>query len=98
MPFDIHLPDGERAYLDGLSLSLEAKERIALLIEQFIANLSDEFRQDPLNRPGPDPRYLLVRHILWDREGDDRFHTVDFYINDDSAAYGVLLIVYIDCN
>jgi hypothetical protein len=96
VPFDIHIPDSERAYLDGLSLSPEAKERINLHLEQFLANLSDEFRHDPLNRPGPDPRYLLIRHIILDREGDGRFHTIDFYIDDSSAACGVLLIVYID--
>ncbi len=60
MPFHLHISDAERAYLDALPLSPEAKERINRLVEQTIANVSDEFRLDPANRPRPGSPYFLV--------------------------------------
>ncbi len=96
MPFEIYIPEAERAYLDGLPLSSEAKDRINRFIEQHVANASDGFRLDPENRPRPDSPYFVIRHVILDRWGDGRMHTVDFHIRDDAVRYGVLAIVFID--
>jgi hypothetical protein len=96
VPFHLYIPDTEQAYLDDLSLSPQAKDRVKQFIDDFIANVPDEFRLDPENRPSPNTPYFLVRHIILDRDGDGRVHTIDFHIRDDKAAVGVLLIVYID--
>ena len=96
MPYQVDISDADRAYLDGLPLSREAKERIDRFVEQFIANVPDEFRLDPANRPDPAAPYFRVQHILLDVWGDHRVHTVDFYIQDDAAPFGILLIVFID--
>jgi hypothetical protein len=96
LSFHVDIPDAERAYLDSLPLSPEAHARINLFVEQVIANVSDEFRLDPANRPYPGSPYFLVRHLIWDRWGDRRTHTVDFHVRDDGATFGVLLIVFID--
>lgn len=96
MPFDLDIPDAERAHLNSLPLSPEAKERLNRFVEQFIANISDEFRLNPENRPKPDAPYFLVQHLILDRWGDGRMHTIDFHLRDDAAESGVLVIVFID--
>ena len=96
MPFHLDIPDAERAYLDGLPLSPEAKGRIDRFVEQFIANVPDGFRLDPENRPKPDAPYFRVQYVFLDRWGDGRMHRIDFHVRDDKAEFGVLLIVFID--
>jgi hypothetical protein len=97
LAYHIHIPDREQAYLDALPLSPRAKEIVDRFIERFISNVSDEFRLTPENRPYPDRPIFRVQHILLDRWGDNRLHSIDFYIQDDKAAFGVLLIVFIEC-
>jgi hypothetical protein len=96
LPYQVDIPDAERAYLDGLPLSDEAKERINRFIEQVIADIPDAFRLSPENRLGPDSPYFLVRHLILDRWGDGQMHTLDFHVRDDTARFGVLLIVFVD--
>jgi hypothetical protein len=96
LPYQLDIPDTERAYLDSLLLSPEAKESINRFVEQSIADISDEFRLDPANRPKPQSPYFLIRYILLDLWGDRRLHAIDFSIRDDKAQFGVLLIVFID--
>jgi hypothetical protein len=96
LPFDLTIADAERAHLDSLPLSPDAKERINRFVEQFIANVSDEFRLNPENRPNPDSPYFFVQYLILDRWGDGRLHTIDFHVRDDGAEAGVLLIVFID--
>jgi len=92
LSFNLHISDSEQAYFDGLPLSSEAKERI----NRFIADVSDEFRLNPENRPSPDSPYFYAQYIILDRWGDGRVHTIDFHVRDDQAQFGVLLIVFID--
>ena len=96
MAFHVHISDADRAYLDGLPLSPEAKNRTS----EFVGNLGngflDEFRLDPDNRPDPDRPYFRIQHVFLDRWGDGRMHVIDFHIKDDGARFGVLLIVYIE--
>lgn len=94
--FQVDITDADRAYLDSLPLSSEAKVRVNRFVEQFIANVSDDFRLDPANRLVPDSPYFVVQHILLDQWGDGRVHTLDFHIRDDGAAFGVLLVAYVD--
>jgi hypothetical protein len=96
LPFQLHISDAEQAYLDGLPLSPEAKERLRRFIDQTIADIPDAFRLDPENRPKADSPYFLVQHLLLDRWGDGGIHRIDFHIRDDKAEYGVLLVVFID--
>ena len=79
MAYAIHILDRDQGYLDVLPLSPQAKEIVNRFIEQFIADVSDEFRRDPENRPYPDGPIFRVQDVLLDRRGDNRLHTVDFY-------------------
>jgi hypothetical protein len=96
MPYLIDISAAERAYLDGLPLSTEAKRRVNRFVERDIANVPDDFRLAPENRPKTDSPYFLARLILRDRWGDGRIHTIDFHVRDDKAQFGVLLLVFID--
>jgi hypothetical protein len=96
LAFHVHIPDHERAYLHRLPVSHSAKQRLEEFIEQFIANVPDDFRLDPENRHGDGSPYFFVRHIFLDRDGDGRLHAVDFHVRDDQAQFGVLLIVFVD--
>jgi hypothetical protein len=44
----------------------------------------------------PDSPYFLIQYLILDAWGDRRIHTIDFYVRDDKAEFGILLIVYID--
>jgi hypothetical protein len=93
----LEIPDSEQAYLDGLPLFDSAKERIREFIGYALADVDDAFRLDPANRTHPDTRYFLRQLLLWDVSGDRRVHRLDFYVNDENADQGVLILVYVDC-
>jgi hypothetical protein len=65
-------------------------------INYAIADVDDAFRTDPANRTQPDTRYFQRQLLLFDAWGDGRFHRLDFFVNDEHAPHGVLLIVYVD--
>jgi hypothetical protein len=96
LPYWVHISDRDKAYLAGLPLSDTAKERIDDFIDYAIANVDDTFRQDPANRTQPDLRYFQSQLLLFDQWGDQRVHRLDFFVNDENAHQGVLIIVYVD--
>ena len=96
MAYFVHLTDADRAYLDSLPLSDTAKARVEDFIDYAIANVDDEFRNDPANRTQPDTRYFFREYFLFDKWGDRRYHRLFFVVNDQHAAAGVLLIVFVD--
>ena len=96
MSFLVHISDADRAYLDGLAVSPEAKERINSFVVENIANVSDQFRLDPENRPATGSPYFLMQYLIWDKWGDRKIHLIGFHIKDHAAASGVLLIVFVD--
>jgi hypothetical protein len=96
LPYQLDIPDAERAYLDNLPLSPEAKERVNRFVDQFIADVPDEFRLAPENRPNPNSPYFVLQYLISDRWGDGRIHRLDFHIRDDKAPFGVLFIVFVD--
>lgn len=96
MAFHLDIPDAEREYLDKLPLSPQAREAVKQFVEQTIANISDTFRLDPENRPDPSKPCFRITHLVWDLWGDRRVHTIDFYLKDADARYGVLLLAFTD--
>ena len=98
MAYHLDIAKKERAYLDNLPLSQAARTAIDNFIEAAIAQVSDEFRNDPANRPFPDRPYFRRSLVFMDvdAQGTRSFHTVRFTVNDDGARFGVLLIVWVD--
>jgi hypothetical protein len=96
LAYFVHIEDRDQAYLDGLSLSDEAKGRLDDFINYAIANVDDSFRSDPANRPFPNASMFQIDFLIHDSWGDGRFHKISFYVSDEHAAIGVLLIVFVD--
>lgn len=96
MAYFVHVEDRDQAYLDRLSLSEEAKRRLDDFIDYAIVNVDDSFRNDPVNRPFPNASIFQLDFLILDSWGDGRFHKIAFYVNDEHAAVGVLLIVFVD--
>jgi hypothetical protein len=96
LAYQVHISDADRAYLDSLPLSDEAKERVEDFIDYAIANVTDAFRQDPANRTQPGAPYFQTQLLLFDKWGDGHYHAVNFVVDDRPAPFGVLLIVYVD--
>lgn len=96
MAYHVHIEDRDQAYLDGLSLSDEAKGRLDDFIDYAIANVDDSFRNDPANRPFPNAPIFQLNFLFLDIWGDRRLHKITFHVSDEHAAVGVLLIVFVD--
>lgn len=96
MAYYVHIEDSDQAYLDGLSLSEEAKGRLHDFIIYAIANVDDSFRNDPANRPFPNVAIFQLDFLILDRWGDNHIHKMTFYISDEHASAGVLLLKFVN--
>lgn len=96
MSFYVHIEDRDQAYLDGLSLSEEAKRRLDDFIDYAIANVDDSFRNNPASRPFPNVSIFQLDFLILDSWGDERIHKITFYVSDQHAAVGLLVIVFVD--
>jgi hypothetical protein len=92
VPYDLDAPEHELEYWENLPLSSTAKQRV----QEFIADISDEFRLRSENRLGPGSPYFKIEYVIRDVWGDHRLHRIDFHIRDDKAEFGVLSIAYIE--
>jgi hypothetical protein len=90
--FHVQIADWDQAYWDDLPLSPRAKESL----ERQLADLPDDFRLAPANRPYPDDPYFFIRYIIRDFWGDRHLHAIDLYVNDAHAEVGVLLIEFME--
>jgi hypothetical protein len=96
LAYYIQIEDRDQAYLDGLSLSVEAKGRLDIFVNYAIANVADSVRSDPANRPFPNSPIFQLDFLILDSWGDRRLHKITFHVSDEHAAAGVLLIVFVD--
>jgi hypothetical protein len=60
----------------------------------MVGEVPDSFRADPANRPGPSSPYY---HFSWIFEDAGRYRNLFVVVDDSTAVYGVLRIVYADC-
>jgi hypothetical protein len=84
-----------RDYLRDLPLSRAGRVRLNAALIEGAAEVPDWFRTDPANRPTPTSPYYYFSRIF---EDGGRFWTLFVVIDDSTAAYGVLRIVYADCH
>jgi hypothetical protein len=96
LAFELHIRDEDQAYLDGLPLSGPAKAKLEDFIDYAIRKVASGFRNNPENRPSPDKSVFVLQFLLVDEWGDDRWHTIDFTVDDSQAAEGKLTIVFVD--
>ncbi len=94
MSYHLHITDEDRAYLDGLPLSPRLLASLERFIEQSIRNVTDEDRARL--RWGSSPPCFKTSWLAVDFFGDRRAHVLDFYVNDTGAAFGVLVLVFVE--
>ncbi len=63
-------------------------------LNSLIADVPDSCRSDPENRPEPVSRFYYFTYLF---NGLNRSCTLYVVVDDSSAAYGVLRVVYADC-
>jgi hypothetical protein len=96
VPFEVHLTDADKAYLENLPLSAKAKARLTDFVAYGLVRVDGAFRADPENRVGPDGAFFKRDFFIVDGWGDDRWHRVEFVVDDAHASAGKLVVVYID--
>jgi hypothetical protein len=92
--FRLEFRESVREYLRDLPLTRTGRVRLNAALLQMAAEVPDSFRSDPANRPGPSSPYY---HFTWIFEDGGRFWTLFVVVDDSTAAFGVLRIVYADC-
>ena len=95
MAFDLQIDAEHQAFLDDLPLSPYAKRRLDEFIDLAIADVRDDFREDPANRPNQDDALFQRDFYIVDAWGDDRCHRMKFTLDDSHAAVGVLVLTCI---
>jgi hypothetical protein len=94
MPYHLQIKDEDRAYIDGLPLSPRLLARLEQFIEQGIRNVTDDDRARL--RCGSGSPHFHKRWLAVDFFGDRRGHLVDFYVNDEGAAFGALVLAFVE--
>ncbi|HYT95258.1 MAG TPA: hypothetical protein VEL76_41455 [Gemmataceae bacterium] len=94
MRYGLEYADSVRDYLRNLSLSRSGRLCICTALIEMAAEVPDAFRLDPANRPDPASPFYHFTQICLD---SGRFRTLYVVVDDTTAAYGVLRIVYADC-
>ena len=86
---------GVKRHVDALSRrALTGRVRLNAALIEMAGEVPDSFRSDPANRPGPASPYY---HFTWIFEDGGHFKRLFVVVDDSTAAYGVLRIVYADC-
>jgi hypothetical protein len=87
--------ESARTYLRDLrDLTREGRVKVNAVIIERAAEATDAFRADPDNRPSPDSPFFHFTHFF-----DDAGRTRMLYVavDDTTAAFGVLRVVYAEC-
>jgi hypothetical protein len=92
--YRLEVRESVREYLRNLPLTRNGRVRVNAALIQMAGEVSDEFRSDQANRPGPSSPYF---HFTWIFEDDGRLRRLFVVVDDSTAVYGVLRIVYADC-
>jgi hypothetical protein len=92
--FRLEFRDSVREYLRNVPLTRTGRVKLYAALIEMAAEVPDSFRSDPANRPGPSSAYYHCRYIF---EDEGRLKTLYVVVDDSTAEYGVLRIVYADC-
>ncbi len=94
MRYSLEFRESVRDYLRQLPLSRTARVKLNTRLIALTAEVPDSFRSDPENRPEPTSRFYHFTYLFRDA---NRSCTLYVVVDDSSAAYGVMSIVYVDC-
>jgi hypothetical protein len=93
--YRVEVRDSVRHYFRSLPLSRNGRVRLNSGLIQMVAEVPDSFRSDPANRlPGQSSCYY---QFAWIFKDDARYWRPYVVVDDSTAAYGILRIVYAEC-
>lgn len=96
MPYNLHMPPEVQTYLRNLpDLSREARVILWASLFDMLRHSGDALRADPSRRLAPDSPNFQCSLVLRDPHSG-RLHRVRVVVNDAAAAYGVLVVEYIE--
>ena len=94
MRYKLDIRPREKEYLRLVDvLTREGRNRLFAGLNG-VAEVSDAFRADPLNRPNADSPFFFYTYLFQD---GDRVRCLTLAVDDSAAVYGVLSIDYVDC-
>ncbi len=91
----MYLNENDEAYIKQLSLSQQAIARVLDFVAHDLGNANDDIRTDPANRLDPNKPFYRCDFSLVDCWGDERFHRIEFVIDDSEAFQGRLAVVFV---
>ena len=94
MRFHLEFSLASLAYLDALSLTRQGRLRLYVGLHLHLRAIPDAFRNDPANRPGPNPSLFLGQYLFQDA---GQFRALFCAVDDSGAAYGALRVEYVEC-
>ena len=94
MRYTLEYRESVRDYLRKLSLSREGRVKLYTNLIALTAEVPDSFRSDPANRPDPSSPFY---HFTYHFKDGGRWWKLFVVVDDSTAAYGILRIVYADC-
>lgn len=94
MRYRLEYRESVRDYLRSLPLTREGRVKLNTALIQMVAEVEDSFRSDPANRPDPASPFYHFTYLFTD---GDRLWKLFVVVDDSTAVYGVLRIVYADC-
>jgi hypothetical protein len=92
--YRLEFRESVREYLRNLSLTRTGRVRLNVALIDMAAEVPDSFRSDPANRPSPSSPFYHFTVIFRD---DGHLRSLFVVVDDSTAAYGILRIVYADC-
>jgi hypothetical protein len=94
MRYRLEYRESVRDYLRSLPLTREGRVKLNAALIEWAAEVPDSFRSDPANRPDPTSPFYHFTFLFKDGDRSWRLFAV---VDDSTAVYGVLRIVYADC-
>lgn len=94
MRYRLEFRESVRDYLRQISLTREGRIRLNTNLIELTAEVPDSFRSDPANRPDPSSPFY---HFTYHFQDGGRWWKLYVVVDDSTAAYGVLRIIYADC-
>jgi hypothetical protein len=92
--FSLEFRESVRDYLRKLQLTREGRVKLYTGLIGLTAEVPESFRSDPANRPDTSSPFY---HFTYHFQDDGRWWKLFVVVDDSTGAYGVLRIVYADC-
>ncbi len=94
MRYRLEVRESVRDYFRNLSLTREGRVKLFTNLISLTAEVPDSFRTDPVNRPSVSSPFYHFTLVFTDA---GQWRKLFVVVDDSTVAFGVLRIVYADC-